>query len=308
MTPIKRRSPFPGTIARRLQPSAWLLALILTCLALLHIPTAAADDGRPGRGIVSIGGSVTEVLVALGGYDRLLAVDSTSLYPARLNELPNVGYMRQLAAEPILALRPTMVLMTDKAGPPTTIRQLRAAGVPVTIIPDEPTASGVVEKIDAVAKVIDRIPTGRAMNADLRAAFDRIEAKRKQLVSKPKVLFLFSVGSGAPLGGGRDTAADGMIILAGGSNAADGFSGYQRVSPEAMASLAPDVLLVTDRTVHTMGGHDALLARPDVAATPAARNGRIVTMDGLLLLGFGPRTPDAISRLMHALHPAPPSD
>ncbi|HEX3809562.1 MAG TPA: hypothetical protein VHW02_07645 [Rhizomicrobium sp.] len=49
-----------------------------------------------------------------------------------------------------------------------------------------------------------------------------------------------------------------------------------------------------------MGGVDALRARPEIAMTPAARDGRIVPMDTMLLLGFGPRTPQAIDALSAA--------
>jgi len=59
---------------------------------------------------------------------------------------------------------------------------------------------------------------------------------------------------------------------------------------------------VTERTLELLGGPEAVLARPDVALTPAGRNGRLIAMDGLLLLGFGPRTPQAARQLAAALH------
>ncbi len=45
-------------------------------------------------------------------------------------------------------------------------------------------------------------------------------------------------------------------------------------------------------------------ALPSFTATPAAREHRLVVMDGLYLLGFGPRTPLAAHDLMQALRPA----
>src|SRR3954447_19880065 len=66
-----------------------------------------ADPAR----IVSIGGAITEILYALGFEDRLARVDSTTLYPAAaLRDKPNVGYMRQLSAEGVLGLNPSLVL------------------------------------------------------------------------------------------------------------------------------------------------------------------------------------------------------
>jgi iron complex transport system substrate-binding protein len=117
------------------------------------------------------------------------------------------------------------------------------------------------------------------------------------------VLFLLSIGDGAPLAAGLGTSAAGIIALAGGENAIDGFEGYKPLTPEAAATAAPDVLLVTTRTLEALGGPQAVLARPEIAATKAGRDGRLVALDGLLLLGFGPRTPEAIRALASALHP-----
>ncbi|MFP3787446.1 ABC transporter substrate-binding protein, partial [Burkholderia sp. SIMBA_024] len=74
------------------------------CLALaLALPFTAAAAER----IVSIGGDVTEIAFALGAGDEIIARDSTSLQPEAVKPLPDVGYMRQLNAEGILALKPT---------------------------------------------------------------------------------------------------------------------------------------------------------------------------------------------------------
>ena len=41
---------------------------------------------------------------------------------------------------------------------------------------------------------------------------------------------------------------------------------------------------------------------PQIALTQAGRDGRVIVMDGLLLLGFGPRTVEAAAELAGALH------
>src|SRR3954469_10154742 len=94
----------PAT-ARRLVIGTLRAAALSGCLAL---SAAAAEDvvihdargrdvtvGHPNR-IVSIGGAITEILYALGAEDRIVAVDTTSLYPPKaMIDKPNVGYMRQ---------------------------------------------------------------------------------------------------------------------------------------------------------------------------------------------------------------------
>lgn len=255
--------------------------------------------------IVSVGGAVTEIVFALGLSDRVVAVDSTSRYPDEAAAKPDVGYMRRLGAEPILALEPTLVLAVEDAGPPDALEQLREAGVPVVLVPDESSPAGVMEKIAVVAKALDAREEGRVLETRFEAEMREASALVDTMTVRPRVLFLLSIGSGgAPLAAGRNTSAAGIIELAGGINAIDEFEGYRPLSPEAAVDAAPEVILVTDRSLRLLGGERELLAIPEIALTPAGQHERIVALDGLLLLGFGPRTATAVAELARRLHPA----
>ncbi|MGD9538204.1 MAG: hemin ABC transporter substrate-binding protein [Alphaproteobacteria bacterium] len=278
---------------------------VLGIVAAFPRPSLAADDAAAETTrVVSIGGALTEIVYALGAEDALVAVDSTSFYPEKARDLPNVGYMRQLSAEPVVALQPTLVLAIEDSGPPQALEQMRAAGLNLQVIKDDPTPEGVIAKVAAVAQALGKEAEGEALAAKLRAEFDAVLKQVAGLPERPSVIFFFSLGSGTPLAGGRDTAPDGIIALAGGRNAFDAFEGFKPLSPEAAVASAPDVVLVTEQTLKALGGRDKLIARPEIAATPAGREGRVVAMDALLLLGFGPRTPEAIRTLAEALHPA----
>ena len=116
---------------------------------------------NPAR-IVSIGGAITEILYALGFEDRLAGVDATSLYPAAaLRDKPNVGYMRQLSAEGVLGLNPSLVFAMQGSGPKETMDVLEAAKVPLVLVPETFSEHGLLDKIRLV---------GHAMGADARAA------------------------------------------------------------------------------------------------------------------------------------------
>ena len=284
--------PPPGDVRRAAAGAAALLAAAFG--------PAAAEEG----GVVSIGGAITEIAYALGAGDRLVARDSTSVWPEAALALPDVGYLRRLSAEPILAMRPGLILLEADAGPPAALDQLRAAGANVATIPDAPTPAGVVDKVAAVAAALGLEAEGRALAARLEREFAEVRARAAAVEDPPRVLFLLSVGQGAPMAAGRDTSADSIIALAGAANAVAGFEGYKPLSMEAAAGAAPDVLLVTERTLDRLGGRGALLARPEVAATRAGREGRLVVMDGLLLLGFGPRAPEAARLLADEIHSA----
>ena len=130
-----------------------------------------------------------------------------------------------------------------------------------------------------------------------------LTARLAKATGKPRVLFLLSMGGGAPQAAGKDTAADGIIRLAGGANAIDGYAGYRPLTPEAVIASRPDVVLVTRQTAQAMGGAQAVLDQPALRQTPAGRAGKVLEFDTLLLLGFGPRTPQAALELAMALHP-----
>lgn len=277
--------------------------LMVLALAVGFMPAAAGTlRAEPSR-ILSIGGSITEIVYLLGEEDRLVAVDSTSLYPPEAQALPNVGYLRRLAAEPILALAPDLILADADAGPPTVMDQLAAAGVALAMADAATDIDGVGRKIRTVASALGRSADGDRMATEITDRALALSADARARPNPPRVLFLLSVGKGAPLAAGRDTAAAGIIEAAGGVNAVDGYEGYKPLSPEAAVVADPDILLVPNRTLVQMGGSDALLRRPELAPTRAARDGRIVSVDGLLVFGFGPRIAEAIELLSASFHP-----
>lgn len=282
--------------------NSWVAGTLTALLGLFFVDLAAAQESSSR--VIAVGGSVTEIVYALEQEDRLIAADSTSTYPPAATDLPDIGYIRTLSAEPILALAPDLILAEPAAGPPVALTQIRDAGVALHVIPDEPTPQGVLTKIEAVADALGVPESGTALAARVKRDFADLERKLAELRERPRVLFLLSMSGGAPLAAGRETAADAIIRLAGGRNAVTGYADYKPFTPEAAVDLAPDVILINAGSGHSPdGGREAFLARPEIAATPAGRNKRVIAMDGLLLLGFGPRTPEAARRLAADLHP-----
>ncbi len=253
--------------------------------------------------MVSVGSALTEIVYALGAENLLVGVDTTSQFPAAAQALPQVGYMRALSAEGVLSLKPTLVIATTAAGPATTLDQLRATGVEVLVLSDHYDYDSVIAKIAVVGRVTGKQTEADAMIARGRADMAELAKRLATATSKPRVLFLLSMGGGAPQAAGRDTAADGIIRLAGGTNAIDAYSGYRPLTPEAVIASRADFVLVTRQTVQAMGSLEAVLNQPSLRQTPAGRAGKILQFDTLLLLGFGPRTPQAAQELAMALHP-----
>lgn len=268
------------------------------CLALL--PVAAVAE--PAAKIVSIGGSVTEIVVELGLQDHLIGRDSTSNYPPAILDLPDVGYIRALSPEGVLSLGPDLVISEAGAGPAEAVAVLRAAGVPFVEMPDEASAEGVLAKIDAVAKVLERPEEGAALRARVASGLEEARLRADALPAKKRVLFILNLQGGRVMAGGEGSSAEGIIELAGGINAATGFKGYKQMTDEAALAAAPDAIVMMRREGDLEVKDDALLSHPALMDTPAVKNGAIYRMDGLKLLGFGPRTPDAAQELFTLLY------
>ena len=297
------------TMASALRGAACVFAVGLGACAAAAAPVTVTDAaGRSvtiadASRIVSIGGAVTEILYALGRSERIVAVDTTSIYPPQaLATHPNVGYQRQVSAEGVLGMRPSLVLAIEGTGPKETVAVLESAAVPLVLVPDHFTGQGVVEKIRLIAQATGARKQGECLAAAVTSQLDQLARLRDQVAAPARVLFVLSMAGDRLLVAGNGTAADGIIRLAGGVNAITGYDGYKAVNDEAIVAAKPDAILVMSRGRQVLTA-DTVFAHPAFKMTPAAAQRRLIAFDGLYLLGFGPRTPAAAGDLARALHP-----
>jgi iron complex transport system substrate-binding protein len=284
----------------------------LVCFALNVSAPALSQEAAKNPDlsrIVSIGGDVTEILYALGYEGNIVAVDTTSIYPASaLQTKKNVGYMRAISTEGVLSLSPSVIIAAEDAGPPEVVSALKQSSVPYVTIGGPDSASGAEMRIRQVAAAVGAAVKGEELAANVRRKFDVLARTRATLGQPPRLLFLLSVQNGRVIAGGRGTAAHEIIGLAGGENVATGFEGYKPLSDEAALELAPDVILVMQRSQQAgapaASVEDTIALMPGLSATPAGRNGRIFEVDGAALLQFGPRSADAAQDLMRMLSSA----
>jgi iron complex transport system substrate-binding protein len=254
--------------------------------------------------IVAIGGAMTEIVFALGEGAHVVAVDTTSLYPWRaVAPLPKVGYLRQLSVEGILSTKPDLILADVDAGPKDVLDQLQSMGAPVAHFHAEHTVDSVVPKIRFVGEALGHQPEAEAMVEAYSADLEAIKAEVAGLTRHPKVLFLIAAGTTGLRGAGDGTAAGEMIARAGGVNSFAGVSNYKPVSAEAALAANPDAILMMKQSVDEVGGIDAVAMLPALAKLKAAKEKRIIALDGNYMLNFGPRTAHAIRDLAAALHP-----
>ena len=279
---------------------------LATALLLIVAPAGATLTQSSPSGaqrIVSIGGTVTEIIHALGEGKRVIAVDSTSTYPQSAADKPDVGYIRQLSAEGVLSQKPDLIIAEAGAGPADAIAILKASGVAMVSIPTPPEAEAIAGKIRAVGAAVGTPDAAEKLATDVDAGLSALKQKIAAISApKKRVLFALSLSNGRVMAAGTNTSADAIIRLAGGVNAAGDVTGYKPLSDEAVIAAAPDVVLVMDNPQLHLTAEEAF-ALPALQTSPAAKTGAFIAMDGLYLLGLGPRTPAAALDLAARLYP-----
>jgi iron complex transport system substrate-binding protein len=270
-------------------------------ILFLPLGSSAADHSlsakKPER-IVSLNGTISEVLCALGLQAQIVGIDVTSTYPETLQKLPKVGHSRNLSAEGILALRPTLILGTEESVKPEVFSQLKNAGVSVRLFRQSYSVAGTQQLIREVAAAMDASDQAQSLITRLEADL----SKARKAAAPRKVLFIYARGAGSLMVAGQGTSVEKVIELAGGTNAATGFDDFKPLTAEALIGANPDVILLFSSGLQSLGGIDGLLKIPGIAQTQAGRNHQVVEMDGQLLTGFGPRLGKAVSELAHHLN------
>lgn len=238
--------------------------------------------------IISAGSSVTELIYALGASDQLIAADSTSRALVSRDEIPLVGYHRQLSPEGLLALEPSVIIGSDEMGPETTLSVLRNSKVDVVVTSSGDEIEDLYSRIDKVAQITDTQEKAETIKAKAKKDIEHLQ--NQSLSDSPNVMFLM-ISSGRPLTvAGSETSVDKIISLAGGTNPAhQDFSSYKAISTEAILDMKPEYLLIAQRTWDAMGGEEGILEQyPLLKATPAGHNGRLIPIPGTALIGgFG---------------------
>jgi len=278
-------------------------ALSLT-LGLSSVAAQDLHEFADNTRLVSIGGSLTEIIFALGEEGKLVARDQTALYPEAVLALPDVGYMRQLAPEGVLSVSPSALLVIEGSGPPEALEVLSHAGVEYQTVPESFSAEGVVVKIRAVGQALGAVEKAEALAEDVEQQFAALAARTKAVTTPKRVLFILSTQGGKIQASGTGTAADGIIQLAGAVNAIDEYSGYKALTEEAIITAAPDVILMMDRGGDHAASDADLKANPAIALTAAGLDDAIYRLDGAFLLGFGPRTAAAANDVADLLYGA----
>lgn len=253
-------------------------------------------------------GTLTETVYALGFGDRLVGRDIAAKFPA-VESVPIVTPSgRQLSAEAILNLHPTVVLTDASIGPRAVQDQLRAAGIPVVFFDSSRTLAGVPDQIQAVADALGVPAEGTALRERTAAQISDAAALVPSGADPLTIAFLYMRGPAITMMAGPGSGADSLIEALGATDAgtdAGLTEAFTPITSEALIAASPDVFLMMTGGLESIGGVEGLTTIPGVAQTPAGRNQRIVDMQDGALLSFGPRTGNVLKALAAAVYGPP---
>jgi len=268
--------------------------LALSALLSLSSSSFACNKANDSSRIAVAGGSLTEILYFLGEEHRIVAVDTTSNYPEDAKRFPSVGYVRNLSTEGLLSLSPTLIIGEDDMGPPEVLEvleQLEQTHIQIIHIPESHSVEGIIRKVRCVAQIlaVSDIAESRIKSQILPIATE-LRAGTKRKAEPQKAVFLLRMQDGSPLAAGRSTSADGLLNILGLANAMSDFEGWKPISSEALSIAQPEYIFIPERGAKAAGGVTKLAQHPAIRLTPAGRHNNIFAMDGMSMLGFGPRT------------------
>jgi iron complex transport system substrate-binding protein len=257
--------------------------------------------------IVSLAPSLTETLFALGLGDRVVGVTRYCSHPPQANELPKVGGYLDPSYEALLSLRPDLVVLIPASE--ETERRLESLGVRVLCV-DQHDVAGVLESITVLANACGVSERG----ADLRSSIEnRLATVSKLIADVPRPRTVVVVGhdvGGASVRSvwtaGPDTFYDDVLRIAGGVNAVGrGVARYPELAREGMAAIDPDVVLdvIAGLEERDLQVEEIYESWQNLAELRAVREGRVVVLEGDVMVVPGPRLPEMVERIARALHP-----
>jgi iron complex transport system substrate-binding protein len=242
--------------------------------------------------IVVAGGSLTEIVYALGGQENVVAVDTSSVYPAQTASVPKIGYYRTLNVEGILSLQPTKLLLLEGAGPEKVIQQIKTLGLSTTTINNPKSIDGLVSTIRNVADAIGKKSEGEALITQLKQELAKLYSL--PALSPTSAVFLMSAGERGLTAAGKNTTPQLIFDQLALTNPFADLSGYKPVSEEALASARPNVIFIASHTTRGMNS-EALCQTAQLKLWAKVNGCHIVKIDSLKFLGLTPRLPEAIA-------------
>lgn len=221
-----------------------VLIVFFTLFFLLSIHAAIITDDLsrktditlPVKKIISLSPSQTEIIYALGGEDKLIAVSVNCDYPAAALKKEKAGSFMSPDIEKIVKLKPDIVFANGEQHS-KSIQAFEKLGIKAIAFCPQ-SVSDIEKNIRVSGKIL-----GEAKNAD--RIIDDIEDKIRRLPPGKFLKTYVEIWGKPPLSIGGDSFVSDALLKAGGINIyGDSISLYPKSSPEEVIKRNPDIILL----------------------------------------------------------------
>lgn len=262
------------------------LVFFVTLFLAINFPLFASER------LVVAGGSLTEIVFALGAENQLVGIDSSSVYPNATKALPDIGYYRTLNVEGILSVQPTKIILLSGAGPENVVKQLSRLKIDIVVVDNPKNVTGLINTIEIIAKETDSQSAGKAL-------IDKVKMQMENLSNMPKLTgktaaFLMSAGDRGLIAAGTNTTPSFIFEYLDIANPFSELKGFKPVSSEVLAETAPDVILIASHTTQNRS-IEGLCNSAQLKLWASIKGCNLVKIDSLKYLGMTPRLPQAIA-------------
>ncbi len=274
-------------------------SLALFIAANTNAAITPSETEEPMR-IVTAGGSITEIIFALGKGDKIVAADSTSLFPAEARQLPKIGYFRQIGAESVMSFQPTKLIGAQAMGPDATLAQIRDAGVDIHVLGENRSYQGLQSMVQEIGSILGRQQQAEALVADMDKRVNALTSVSRDAAKQNPVTALY-VLSNADRGltvAGQNTVPQALFEAARINNAASQIKNYKLMDNEAIVKNNPDFIILASHRFPEADAIKQICQHPAIRFTNAGRECRVLTMDSSMSLGLSTRFPEALAQLI----------
>jgi iron complex transport system substrate-binding protein len=278
-----------------------VLCLLLPSLAPAQI-SVTDDLGRgvtlpaPATRIVSLAPSITESLFAIGAGDQIVGVTEYCSYPPAAQEKPHVGGMINPSIESIIALHPTLIILSMEGNLREDYDRLQTHNIPI-VVSNPRTLEGIYRSLQQLGELTGHEAEAGNLVRTLRAREDSIRSRIRG--TNIRTLMIVSLHPLIVVGG--KTFLNELLQAAGGENLASGLSStYPTYSREALIAQDPDVILVMSDVLRDVG--DLVRYFPEWRNLTAAKRQRMFRINADIVSRPGPRAIEGLEELSRILH------
>ncbi len=251
------------------------------------------------RRVVSLLPSATELVLALGVENRLLARTRHDRDP-RIQDLPDLGGGMNPNLESVGRLAPDLVIAWADAGDGRLVARLKDLGIR-TYAAESESVEDVLRHTERLGHLLGVEARADSLKEALERGLQEVAATTAD-ASPPSVFYV--VWHDPPVTTGRGTYLDSLITVAGGRNVfGDVGSGWPQVSLEEAVRRNPDAVVAAGTHDGTEPEPDWLRDRSGWREMEAVRAGRVLVVDPDLFNRPGPRMVEAARALAAFLHP-----